>query len=229
MDVEVPQPGGLSVQPPLLLDYELAVSQSGYIVRALLKLEGKVPDAGARIRLDLALVLDHSGSMAGEKLTTAREAAALAVRRLRLEDVVSVVAYDDEVITVAPPPAMGAEQGALPAQILAITAGGMTNLSGGWLRGHELAAEVRRRALRERVALRDDAVDLEDGGWRRRAADGGGGPAGDGAAVRYRDGELGGREVPGAGGVQRAPEEGGVCEDAAADGEGVVRSCTRCR
>lgn len=133
------------MQPSLLLDHELAVSQDGYVVRALLKLEGRVPDAGARVPLNLSLVLDRSGSMAGEKLAAAREAAALAVRRLRPEDVVSVVAYDDEVITVAPP-ATGAEQGALPAELLAIPAGGMTNLSGGWLRGHELVAEARRAA-----------------------------------------------------------------------------------
>lgn len=133
------------MQPSLLLDHELAVSQSGYVVRALLKLEGKAPDAGGRVPLNLSLVLDRSGSMAGEKLAAAREAAALAVRRLRPEDVVSVVAYDDEVTTVAPP-ATGAEQGTLPAQLLAIPAGGMTNLSGGWLRGHELVAEARRAA-----------------------------------------------------------------------------------
>ena len=133
------------MQPSLLLDYELALSQSGYIVRALLKLEGRAPDAGARVPLDLSLVLDRSGSMAGEKLEAALEAAALAVRRLRPEDVVSVVAYDDEVTTVAPP-ATGAAQASLPAQILAIGPGGCTNLSGGWLRGHDLVAEVRRRA-----------------------------------------------------------------------------------
>ena len=131
------------MQPTLLLDYEFAVSHSGYVVRALLKLEGRAPAAAARVPLDLSVVLDRSGSMAGEKLEAAREAAALLVRRLRPEDLVSVVAFDDEVVTVATP-ATGEAQAELPARILDIEAGGSTNLSGGWLRGHELLSAARR-------------------------------------------------------------------------------------
>ena len=131
------------MQPKLLLDYEFAVSQSGFIVRALLTLEGRAPEAASRVPLDLSVVLDRSGSMAGEKLAAAREAAALLVRRLRPEDVVSVVAFDDTVTTIALP-GKGEAQAELPARILDIEAGGSTNLSGGWLRGHELLSGVRR-------------------------------------------------------------------------------------
>ncbi|HEX5831864.1 MAG TPA: hypothetical protein VFY16_12840 [Gemmatimonadaceae bacterium] len=63
-------------------------------------------------------------------LAAARSAAALLVRRLAPEDVVRVVACDDEVVTVAEP-ATGAEQGGLARAIEAIDAGGTTNLSGG--------------------------------------------------------------------------------------------------
>lgn len=130
------------MQPTLLLDHELAVTQSGYVVRALLTLAGQAPDDGAP-PLALSIVLDRSGSMAGEKLAAARDAAATLVRRLRVQDVVSVVAYDDEVTTVAPP-ATGAAQASLPNDLLAIEPRGSTNLSGGWLRGHELLADWRR-------------------------------------------------------------------------------------
>ena len=65
------------MQPSLLLDYEFAVSQSGFVVRALLTLEGRAPEAVSRVPLDLSVVLDRSGSMAGEKLAAAREAADL--------------------------------------------------------------------------------------------------------------------------------------------------------
>ncbi|HEX6057965.1 MAG TPA: VWA domain-containing protein, partial [Gemmatimonadaceae bacterium] len=131
------------MDPKLLLDYELAVARSGYIVRVLLRLEGRAPDAAARIPLDLSLVLDRSGSMAGEKLARAREAAAFLVRRLRPDDVVSVVAYDSEVTTVAPP-AAGDARADLAGRIVSIEPGGSTNLSGGWLRGHELVADGKR-------------------------------------------------------------------------------------
>jgi Ca-activated chloride channel family protein len=124
------------VKPTVLLDYEFAVSANAYTVRALLKLEGKVPEHTERTPLNLSLVLDRSGSMPGDKLLQARRAAALLVRRLDPEDLVSVVAFDDEVDTVAPP-ATGAAQADLGQRIEAIEPGGSTNLSGGWLRGRD--------------------------------------------------------------------------------------------
>ncbi|HEX6135735.1 MAG TPA: VWA domain-containing protein [Longimicrobiales bacterium] len=107
------------------------------IVRLLLKLEAAAPQRGERLPLNLSLVLDRPGSMHGDKLRAACAAAALLVRRLSPEDVVSVVAYDDQVVTVAAP-AKGAEQALLPREIERIETGGSTNLSGGWLRGREL-------------------------------------------------------------------------------------------
>ena len=47
--------------------------------------------AQKRTRLNLSLVLDRSGSMEGEKIARAREAAAFCVDQLMAEDRVSVV------------------------------------------------------------------------------------------------------------------------------------------
>ncbi len=123
----------------VILDYHLATGRVGYVVRALLKFAGDATASDGQLPLNLSLVLDRSGSMGGEKIAFAREAAAFLVRRLRPTDVVSVVAFDDEVITVAEP-ATGDAQAGLPAEIERIDVGGSTNLSGGWLRGRELAA-----------------------------------------------------------------------------------------
>jgi len=141
----------------VLVDYELAVAQQGFIVRALLKLEGKAPTPDNRIPLNLSVVLDRSGSMAGDKLAAACDAAAMLVQRLHPDDTVSVVAYDDEVTTVAEP-ATGASQASLPAQVRAIQAGGSTNLSGGWLRGRELVARAKREGGVNRVVLLTDGL-----------------------------------------------------------------------
>ena len=104
----------------VILDFHLATGRVGYLVRALLKFEGDAQETDAKAPLNLSLVLDRSGSMSGEKLRYARNAAAFLVRRLRPEDVVSVVAYDTTVTTVAEP-ATGSQQASLPAEIEPVT------------------------------------------------------------------------------------------------------------
>lgn len=59
-------------------------------------------DQAVRAPLNLALVIDQSGSMSGEKIRRAREAAILAVRSLQAEDIVSVIAYDSTVEVIVP-------------------------------------------------------------------------------------------------------------------------------
>jgi Ca-activated chloride channel homolog len=122
----------------VLLDHE-PVADGGYLVRALLRITGRPAEADNRPRLNLAIVLDRSGSMGGGKLERAKEAARLLVRRLGDSDVVSVVAYDEDVRTVVRR-ARGAEREGVLAMIGSTGIGGTTNLSGGWLRGRELIA-----------------------------------------------------------------------------------------
>jgi Ca-activated chloride channel family protein len=141
----------------VLVDYELAVAQQGFIVRALLKLHGNAPTPDNRIPLNLSIVLDRSGSMAGGKLAAARDAAAMLVQRLHPDDTVSVVAYDDDVTTVAEP-ATGATQSGLSKHIHSIEPGGSTNLSGGWLRARELVARGKREGGVNRVVLLTDGL-----------------------------------------------------------------------
>ncbi|MEX2473509.1 MAG: VWA domain-containing protein [Gemmatimonadota bacterium] len=138
----------------VLLDHE-PVAEGGFLVRALLRIEGEAPPIEGRTPLNLSLVLDRSGSMAGEPLRAARDAAITLVRRLRPEDVVSVVAYDDQVHVVAEP-ATGEEQEDVTGRIASIGTGGTTNLSGGWLRGRELVAVRLREGGVNRILLLTD-------------------------------------------------------------------------
>jgi Ca-activated chloride channel family protein len=140
----------------VLLDHE-PVADGGYYVRALLRIEGDPPEDEHRVPLNLSLVLDRSGSMAGPPLAAAIEAARTLVRRLRVEDTVSVVAYDGTVRVVAPP-ATGEAQEDLADRLGGIEPGGSTNLSGGWLRGRDLVAENLRDGGVNRVVLLTDGL-----------------------------------------------------------------------
>jgi len=141
----------------ILLDHD-PVADGGYVVRALLRITGTAPEASDRPALNLSVVLDRSGSMqALGKLERAKEAASLLVRRLGDEDMVSVVAYDDDVETVAGR-TPGAQSQELLNRIGLIHTRGMTNLSGGWLRGRELVAEALVEGGVNRVLLLTDGL-----------------------------------------------------------------------
>jgi Ca-activated chloride channel homolog len=110
----------------------LPIGTSG-ITDVLLRFKSDTPTAPRR-RLNLSLVIDRSGSMAGGPLSHALKAAQAVIDSLEPTDIVSVVSFDDEVITVVPPQLV-VDRSLIKEKIKAIRAGGITNLCGGWLEG----------------------------------------------------------------------------------------------
>jgi Ca-activated chloride channel family protein len=62
----------------------------------------KVERSTERMPVNVALVIDRSGSMAGQRIAQAREAAIMAINRLDANDIASVVVFDDKVDVLVP-------------------------------------------------------------------------------------------------------------------------------
>ena len=113
------------------LSTRFLTTQNAHQVGLLVTLAGDVPVRRAPI--NVALVLDRSGSMAGPPLESAKAAARRFAGFLGAEDRLSVVAFDGQVDTVFGPAPAGDPTAAVA--IDRLEPRGSTNLSGGWLKG----------------------------------------------------------------------------------------------
>jgi len=92
------------------------------------------PNWKGRPDLNLSLVLDRSGSMEGEKMIRAREAAMFCVNQMLPADRLGVVTFDDRVEVLFPSEPVTNKQ-AMKDLIARVTARGSTALHEAWVRG----------------------------------------------------------------------------------------------
>jgi Ca-activated chloride channel family protein len=105
--------------------------------------------------LNLSLVIDRSGSMAGQPLKYAIQAAQRLVEHLTPEDFLSIVIYDDTPETILQPQQV-IDQAAIRSLLGKVRVGGCTNLSGGWLMGGDHVKSQQSTERINRVLLLTD-------------------------------------------------------------------------
>ncbi|MBI1385229.1 MAG: VWA domain-containing protein [Rhizobiales bacterium] len=113
-----------------------------------INLEGVRPETeAARTPVNVAIVVDRSGSMQGAKLDSAKEAAIMALSRLEQRDIAAIVAYNHEVDIVLPATRVDGHAEMI-ADIKRLTAAGRTALYAGTREG---VAQVKKFLADNRV------------------------------------------------------------------------------
>ena len=167
--VPIPPPanGGVTsvTEQAPLLSYTLGVSQSRVVanqspvVRAEIRLQAGADDReSVRAPVALAVVLDVSGSMSGEKIDQAKDAVTRLVDRMRPEDQLALVTYNHQAQVVQSLTPVSAARERLPGLIKQVYAGGGTSIPPALLLGASQLEGASASHLR-RVVLVSDGLD----------------------------------------------------------------------
>ncbi|MBX3225552.1 MAG: VWA domain-containing protein [Labilithrix sp.] len=168
----------LPIRAPLAADGKNAVSFSGPGARGVLSLShtkiltGQATPVYAELKLvadaseraavrapiSLAVVLDTSGSMSGEKIEDAKRSVLRLISDMRDEDEITVIRYSDTSELLQPLTRVGSVRAALSARIREITAEGGTNIPAGLAHGLRSLDEAAKGRVR-RIVLVSDGLD----------------------------------------------------------------------
>jgi Ca-activated chloride channel family protein len=113
-----------------------------------------------RTPVNVAFVIDRSGSMAGLRIAQAREAAIMAVNRLEPNDIASVVIFDDKVDVLVPAQKV-TDRGLFTSAIQRVTSRGSTAIYAGVSEGaNEVRKNIDPKRLNRVVLLSDGLANV---------------------------------------------------------------------
>ncbi len=145
----------------------LSQPQLVYVLTELLPGQGV---SNVRLPVNFALVLDRSGSMAGEKLRTMKEAVKNIIDQLEPTDIISIVAFETKTHTlVHAQPATNKLD--LKHQVDRIEDGGGTNMAPGLREGLSLVSQYHNPERVSRIILLTDGEATDKEAESRKVAD----------------------------------------------------------
>ena len=122
-------------------------------------LRAKKATGSKRLPMNLALVIDRSGSMRGDKIQDARKAARHLIQQLSAKDRISIISYADDVRVDLPSSLATAGLKKKAMDVIGhIQPGGSTNLSGGLFRGQDEVERHLAAGQVNRVILMSDGL-----------------------------------------------------------------------
>lgn len=146
------------MQADFILDYDVLKANTAHKIYLMARvISGAAIHQQKRRPLNLSLVIDRSGSMAGDKIDYTRQAAQFLVQNLGVNDTLSIVLYNDTVETLLMPEKVQRKD-AISQKIAEIKPSGTTNLSSGWLEGCKLVAQNLDKPSVNRVILMSDGL-----------------------------------------------------------------------
>jgi len=157
-----------------LLDYPTILANQARPVHFAIQFTADVTGAPRPKPAAFCAVVDRSGSMGGPPLIHAKAAAKVAVRNLRPDDQFGLVIFDNEARTVIPLQKAANKQSFYDV-IDRLTAGGSTNLTGGWMLGRDELCKAEAGTTRRLLLLSDGLLNCgikEPGAVRQIVATG---------------------------------------------------------
>jgi hypothetical protein len=140
------------------LDFDRVPHGEPVTLRLMISFEPEPRTNQARRVLNIAVVIDRSGSMTGDKLENVKEAARTLYRALGPQDTFSLTAFDSSVHPILPPLRVAAMGSSAERAIDSLRGGGNTNLCGGYEHGGTFARSASAPELVSRVLLLTDGL-----------------------------------------------------------------------